>query len=30
MKIVHVVFDSYKRVLGRKNLTTNKRPDQAN
>jgi hypothetical protein len=30
MKIVRVVFESYKKVLGRKNLAANKRPDQAN
>jgi hypothetical protein len=30
MKIVRVVFESYKKLLGRKNLAANKRPDQAN
>ena len=29
MKIVPVVFESYKKVLGRKNLAANKRPDLA-
>jgi hypothetical protein len=29
MKIFVVVFESYKMVLGRKNSTANKRPDQA-
>ena len=30
MKIVRVVFESYKKVLERKNPAANKRPDQAN
>jgi hypothetical protein len=30
MKIVRIVFDSYKKVLGRKNPAANKRPDLAN
>ena len=30
MKIVRVVFESYKKLLGRKNPAANKRPDQAN
>ena len=30
MKIVRVVFDRYKKVLGRKNPAAIKRPDQAN
>jgi hypothetical protein len=30
MKIVRVVFESYKKVLGRKNPAANKRPNQAN
>ena len=30
MKIVRVVFESYKKVLGRKNPAANKRPDQEN
>ena len=30
MKIVPVVFESYKKVLGRKNPAANKRPDQEN
>ena len=30
MKIVRVVFESYKKLLGRKNPAANKRPDQEN
>jgi len=30
MKIVRVVFESYKKVLERKNPAANKRPDQEN